>query len=206
MMIVNGVVLCVYVCCALGDPSSRVIVLLTVTSLSQKGTFEQLLNPYTGIREYLGTDFYFLVFFFFITFFNFQRKRKEKKKKMIISKRRRKKKGLKRWNMDNLMEYDVKDNTLDHSLISFSWKPKKGRASLLLNQLPLVSLGVSTTTVCTREFTYISSTSTFHLSLSLSLCISLPLLYNGDECGGHAPSSSTILSRSYPFQFRDPER
>jgi hypothetical protein len=122
---------------------------------------------------------------------------------MIISRRRRKKKGLKRWNMDNLMEYDVKDNTLDHSLISFSWKPKKGRASLLLNQLPLsLARCISTTTVCTREFTYISSTSTFHLSLSLYFFP--PLLYNGDECGGHAPSSSAILSRSYPFQFRDP--
>jgi hypothetical protein len=96
---------------------------------------------------------------------------------MIISRRRRKKKGLKRWNMDNLMEYDVKDNTLDHSLISFSWKPKKGRASLLLNQLPLsLARCISTTTVCTREFTYISSTSTFHLSLSLSLFLSPPFV------------------------------
>jgi len=97
------------------------------------------------------------------------------------------------------MEYDVKDNTLDHSLISFSWKPKKGRASLLLNHLPLsLSLEVYLQQLCTREFTYISSTSTFHLSLHF-----FPFC-NGDECGGHAPSSWTILSRSYPFQFRDP--
>jgi hypothetical protein len=126
-----------------------------------------------------------------------EKKKKKKKKKMIISRRRRKKKGLKRWNMDNLMEYDVKDNTLDHSLISFSWKPKKGRASLLLNQLPLsLARCISTTTVCTREFTYISSTSTFHLSLSLYFFPPFCIM------AMNVAAMRQVLRRSYPDLIR----
>jgi hypothetical protein len=62
----------------LGDPSSRVIVLLTVTSLSQKGTFEQLLNPYPRISwNGFYFSFWLFLFFSFITFFNFQREKEE---------------------------------------------------------------------------------------------------------------------------------
>jgi len=74
MMIVNGVVLCVYVCCAsfifqrtLGDPGSRVIVLLTVTSLSQKGLSAQLPNPYAS--EMLERCLFLGLFYRILQFF-----------------------------------------------------------------------------------------------------------------------------------------
>ena len=91
---------------------------------------------------------------------------------------------------------------------------KSTAASLSLARSLARSRGVYATTVRVHVNLYLyvwylpiyrlllAYTHTFHLFLFLD-----SFVYDGDECGGRAPSSlSTILSRSYPFQFRDPER